>query len=83
MKKIVYTLKRKANTEELHIFRATPASDNKCTPERESICKKMNNNESSEVIFACLSEDDARVKCAKIGRQVCGTCVSHLYETYE
>lgn len=78
----VYTLKKKKDTEELHLFRATPAPDNKCIPESQSICKKMDKNESSENRFACQSETDARLECAKIGRQVCGTCVSHLYESY-
>ncbi|QGY47848.1 hypothetical protein GM418_30590 [Maribellus comscasis] len=82
MGKIVYTLKRKGDTDELHLFRAKPTEDNKCIPEKESICKKMDKSESTENIFTCYSEEDARIKCAKIGRQVCGTCISHLYETY-
>ncbi len=40
MKKIVYTLKKKKNSEELHIFKASPSIDNNCAPEKESICKK-------------------------------------------
>lgn len=78
----VYTLKKKKDTEELHLFRAKPAPDNKCTPEKESICKRMEKSESSENVFACQSEDEARKECAKIGRKVCGICISHLYESY-
>ena len=83
MEKIVYTLKKKKDTEELHLFEAVPAEDNRCTPKKMSICKKMSKDESEGNIFACESEDNARTKCAKIGRQVCGICVSHLFTTYE
>lgn len=82
MAKIVYTLKKKKDTEELHLFEAAMNLDNSCSPEYNSICKKMNKNESSANIFTCQTENNARIECAKIGRLVCGTCVSHLYETY-
>jgi hypothetical protein len=82
MEKIVYCLKKKKDTEELHLFEANPTIDNKCMPKEDSICKKMRKNESSENIFSCKSIEDARTQCAKIGRKVCGICVSHLYETY-
>ena len=80
MKITVYTLKKK-NTNEYHLFRATPQPDNKCLPENNSICKEMKNSDSIEIFFACKTEDEARIECAKIGRDVCGTCVSDLYLT--
>jgi len=83
MKKIVYTLKKKKNSEELHIFKASPSIDNNCAPEKESICKKMDKSDSSENIFSCQDDNYTRNQCAKIGRQICGTCISHLYETYD
>lgn len=82
MAKVVYTLKRKRDTEELHLFEAVPTEDNKCTPKNKSICNKMSKDESSGNAFACQSEDNARIECTKLGRKVCGICVSHLYETY-
>jgi hypothetical protein len=82
MTKVVYTLKRKKDTNELHLFEASPAEDDKCTPKSKSICNKMSKDESSGNIFACQLEDDARISCADQGRKVCGICVSHLYETY-
>lgn len=83
MEKVVYTLKKRKDTEELHLFRAIPTSDNKqCTPNKISICKKMDKDESSGNIFTCASENDARKKCAEIGRPVCGICVSTLYTSY-
>jgi hypothetical protein len=82
MKKTVYTLKKEKNTDELHLFRATLNNDNTCTPERTSICKGMELSDSEKNEFTCSSEVNARLQCAKIGRQVCGTCVSHLYSTY-
>lgn len=82
MSKIVYTLKQKKDTKELHLFEATPSKDG-CIPKTKSICNKMSKNESSGNIFACQSEVIARTECAEIGRDVCGTCVSHLYATYD
>ena len=79
----VYSLKRKKDTEELHLFEAIMAVDKKnCTPNTKSICKEMLTTESDQNNFTCLYEADARKKCADIGRPVCGTCVSHLYESY-
>ena len=41
----------------------------------------MKKSESEKNIFMCYNENEARTKCAEIGRAVCGTCVSHLYST--
>ncbi len=82
MPKTVYSLKKKKDTEELHLFEAIPKEDNKCTPKNRSVCNKMSKEESIANIFVCQSEDDARIACATTGRKVCGICVSHLYETY-
>ena len=81
--KILYCLKRKKDTKELHLFRAVPKEDNKCIPEEFSICKKMEKTESDKNIFSCESEYDARINCASNGRSVCGICISSLYETYD
>lgn len=78
-----YILKQKKETEELHLFRGTFTAENRCTSEAISICGKMQKSESAGNKFACKTEDEARRECADIGRQVCGICVSHLYETYE
>ncbi|MDY7784242.1 hypothetical protein [Aeromonas caviae] len=82
MANVVYTLKIKKETQEMHLFEATPKPDDKCTPKTKSICKKMSSSESEGNKFACQSESSARIEIAKIGRSVCGTCVSSLYETY-
>jgi hypothetical protein len=80
----VYTLKKKGNTGELHMFEATPSKTEpgSCTPAQNSICRKMKSSESTENKFACESEWDARVKAAGYGRDVCGICISSLYATY-
>lgn len=80
---IVYTLKEREDTGELHLFEATPSTPGHCTPRNTSICEAMNNSESIRVIFACKTEEEARKKCAEIGREVCGNCVKNLYATYE
>lgn len=77
----VYTLKKKRNTNEMHLFKCVPANiECKCEP--ISMCKKMTENESHDDMFSCNNEDDTRMKIAKIGRQVCGNCASELYTTY-
>jgi len=43
----------------------------------------MDKSDSSENIFSCQDDNYTRTQCAKIGRQICGTCISHLYETYD
>lgn len=76
-----YTLKKKKNTGELHLFEGA-MSDKSCTSNDLSICEKMKKSDSEANIFQCFDESDARKECAKIGRAVCGICVSHLYTTY-
>ena len=76
-----YTLKERKDTDEYHLFICTNRNK-KCYPAPQSVCQEMHNSESIRNIFVCKDEDEARIKCAEIGRQVCGTCVSHLYETY-
>ena len=77
-----YTLKQKKNTKELHLFEGDFTNEG-CTSSSESICGKMKKNDSAGNVFTCETEDDARKLCAKQGRAVCGTCVSHLYATYD
>jgi hypothetical protein len=42
----------------------------------------MDKTQNERNIFVCKNEQEAREECAKHGRKVCGTCVSHLYTTY-
>lgn len=42
----------------------------------------MDNSESQGNAFTCYTEDQARIQIAKIGKQVCGVCTSHLYANY-
>ncbi|MGG8497169.1 hypothetical protein ACQY1Q_12190 [Tenacibaculum sp. TC6] len=76
-----YTLKEKKNTKELHIFKGIMTSEG-CTSNSTSICGKMQKTQSQGNIFTCNDEVEARIKSAKKGRKVCGTCVSHLYSNY-
>jgi hypothetical protein len=83
MGKVAYTLKQKNGTEELHLFEGEFTESDKCTSGLMSVCEMMAKADSSGNIFACLDENDARLECAKLGRKVCGVCVSHLYTTYD
>lgn len=76
-----YTLKRKKNTEEYHLFEGD-FSQEPCTSKKLSICKKMDKSESQGNAFTCFNEEQARKQIAEIGRPVCGVCTSHLYTTY-
>jgi hypothetical protein len=80
----VYSLKKKGNTGESHLFDATESTTTlgNCTPAMNSVCRKMKKTESTDNIFTCLKEAAARTACAAQGRAVCGICVSHLYTTY-
>lgn len=82
MAKKVYKLLKKKDTEEYHLFECRPTGDGKCNCNETSICGKMESSESDKKVFACQTEDYSRTEIAKIGRAVCGTCASHLYETY-
>jgi len=77
-----YTLKKKKDTGELHLFEGEKLDATRCSSNDISICGKMKKPESIENVFQCLDDASARKKCAEIGRKVCGICVSHLYTTY-
>ena len=79
MSKNVYILREKKENGELHLFLANKTEENECRSQQRSICGKMDIEEPSRTIFACQPEDRARKECAKIGRTLCVTCVSHLY----
>nr|WP_163503602.1 hypothetical protein [Halomonas socia] len=86
MAKDSYTLKVNEDTGEQHLFKGEMLPRDpkyKCSSQRLSICEKMKKENSSGNKFGCLNEDEARIECAKIGREVCGTCVSHLYASYD
>lgn len=77
-----YTLKRKIDTEEYHLFEGDFTNNGNCNSNKISICKKMYKVESDGNAFTCFNEDQARKRIAEIGRPVCGVCSSHLYITY-
>lgn len=79
-----YTLKRRKDTEEYHLFEGNLLGIKKCDTNlvKESKCKMMSIDENDGNIFTCEDEDQARLRIAKIGKQVCGVCTSHLYTTY-
>jgi len=82
----LYTLIKRKDTEELHLFNSDiQESDNKCYRlEEHSMCRAMQRNEGEKnAIFACKDEIETRTESAKIGRAVCGNCIAQLYTTYE
>ena len=76
-----YTLKKKKDTKEYHLFEGDFTPDG-CNSPSLSICEKMKKSDSEKNVFTCLDENEARIQCANEGRKVCGICVSHLYTTY-
>jgi hypothetical protein len=79
---IAYTLKKKKGSGEFHLFEGKMTAEG-CTSKQLSACGKMDKSESAGNEFSCEDEDNARKKCAKIGRAVCNECVSHFYTTYQ
>lgn len=80
----LFALKKRKDTEEHHLFFNQKNDAGECrTKGDKSICKKMTRAEASSSIFTCYTPSEARRKCAEIGRPVCGTCVSHLYASYD
>lgn len=77
----LYSLIEKKDTEELHIF-CSKKDGKDCLVESASICGKMKFGDKKKDIFACITEEEMRKKCAEIGRKVCGNCVITLYTTY-
>lgn len=77
----VYSLLKKKETNEMHLFEGTPILNSPCVTSQKSICQKMDKSENVESKFTCKDENEARLLCAKIGRGVCGDCLSHLYKT--
>lgn len=81
---LAYTLKKRKDTEEYHLFEGNLLYIKKCDTNlvKESICKMMGIDENDGNIFTCEDEDQARLRIAKIGKQVCGVYTSHLYANY-
>ncbi len=78
-----YTLKKRKDTQELHLFEGDMKPEGGCMSSKTSICGGMEYSEGEKQnLFQCKSEDQIRIECAAIGRAVCGTCVSHLYASY-
>ena len=77
------TLRKKNETEEIHLIRSRKTPKDTCEVVVNSICKKATFSESKAIKPACINEDQARRKSAVLGRAVCGTCVSALYTTYD
>lgn len=48
----------------------------------QSICEKMDWSERVQETDS-MNEGDLRLHAAKLGRVVCGSCISHLYLTLE
>lgn len=82
MTKTTYTLKKNISTGQFHLFQGKlnpPNSENKCTSDSFSVCEKMKWVSGFKDIACEVDEAIVRVKCAQLGRSVCGICVSHLY----
>lgn len=81
---ISYTFKKHKVTGEHHIFEGTflpPGSDPICDIGAKSVCRKVDHEDADFVRLNCFKEQPAREAGAKLGRTLCGTCISHLYAT--
>jgi len=75
-----FTLKRKKSNNEYHLFKSFEVKDNSWQTFNSSLCDAFTMDEFSPTNkFEMLCEEEARIEIAKLGRKVCGNCVSHLY----
>ena len=77
-----YTLKKRRDTEEYHLFEGNFTIHPFCTTKQLSICKKMNKTKSERDIFKCYNQTQARIGIAEIGSTVCSNCVDYLIATF-
>lgn len=78
MNTIYFSLHKRQNTEEFHLFQLEKIEQNHGA---HSLCNQLKLVDS-EIILSELMEDQARMKCANGGKQVCGACVSQLYSDF-
>ncbi|OAL80773.1 hypothetical protein AY606_15380 [Acinetobacter sp. SFB] len=86
MVKTTFTLKENPETGQFHLFEGKlnpPNADTACTSQNSSVCEKMKWVSGHKDIVCETNESIVRMKCAKLGRSVCGICVSHLYSDSE
>lgn len=72
----LYALNLLRDKEEFHLFEYD--SPKQGMPAK-SVCEKMDVQDRANTVFVDKEEEEARLGCAKIGRRMCGVCVSHLY----
>lgn len=80
-----YSLKRHESGI-IHLFEGTFQDETvlkECTSKTESICGAVEKTDGDEEIKSCLTEEEARMLAAKLGREVCGNCIRHLYAKEE
>lgn len=78
-----YTLRKPkpgSGLANFHVFEATSITNGKCRSETKSICSKAKRDDTDAVTECiCVGEDKIRSVSAKIGREVCGVCMSEMY----
>ena len=79
----LYSLTKRKDTQEYHIFLNKKKGETCQFVEKQSICTRMEASQSDGHRFVCRDEKYTRAECAKLGREVCGTCVSHLYADFK
>lgn len=80
-----YRLCKYSKTNEWHIFGVTLTRNQESpklvfTTKAKSLCEEVELKNSSQRLRIRIPRH-LRFKAAKIGKQVCGTCISHLYLT--
>lgn len=73
----VYALNLLRDKEEFHLFEYDYPEEGMPA---KSVCEKMDVRDRSNTVFVDKDEEEARLGCAKVGRRMCGVCISHLYE---
>ena len=76
-----YSLQKRKHKNEFHLFQGGEVNG-KMKYNSSSFCDQLD-MEGSEIVLIDLKEDQARIKCANGGKQVCGACVSYLYSDFK
>lgn len=80
---MAYSFMKYGQTGEIHIFEGLFHLDKSCDANTESVCKKIKLHQGKWYDDAiCLNDKKARKVAAKLGKEVCGECVSRLYTAY-
>lgn len=77
----LYSMRKKRNADEIHIFKSNKDFMEKCIINDYSFCELLRKQDCDNLNLNCLTEYQARTECVKLRRSVCAKCIEDLYRT--